>query len=80
MQAQQKQILERAKNDVSIYQANLGVDIVTQGHQRIVSPFSGTISKRFIIVGEPVMLNNPLFEMIDVETSLSKNTSREIVF
>lgn len=80
VQAQQKQILERAENDVSIYQANLGLDIVTQEHQRIVSPFSGTISKRFIIVGEPVMLNNPLFEMIDVDTSLSKNASREIVF
>jgi len=78
--SQQQQMVEKTKNMVGVADAMLSAQYTISGHREIRSPFSGVISKRFIEVGGMAMPSMPAFELVDVETSLSKIAKNEIQF
>lgn len=78
--AEQQLRVQQAKNALEIAKANLSKEVVTSGNEKIVSPFAGTISKRMVQVGDVVSMGMPLYEMVDVPTSLAKSTPKEIKF
>lgn len=79
-EANQEQILERQKSMLDIANAMLQSEYAQSGHRQIRSPFSGTVSKRFIDVGQIVMPSMPAFELTDVPTSLAKIAKEEVQF
>jgi len=68
------------KNDISLAQADLNKEYIQSKDYKIVSPFSGVISKRSIEVGQKVSQNMESFRLGGVSTSLSKITKKEIKF
>jgi len=78
--AQQGQQIDQAKSSLQVARSMLSVEASESGNQEIKSPFSGTVAKRFLMVGELASSSSPAFELIDVETSLSKKAKREIQF
>jgi len=55
-------------------------EYASSGHREIRSPFSGTVSKRFVNVGQIVMPSMSAFELTDVPTSLAKKAKSELQF
>lgn len=80
VKARERQNIERAKNSLGVSKAMLTSEYTSSGHAEIRSAFSGTISKRSIEVGQMITASKPIFELVDVETSLSKIAKREIQF
>ena len=79
-EANQQQIVERQKSMLDIANTMLQSEYAESGHRKILSPFSGTVSKRFLNVGQIVSPSMPAFEMTDVLTSLAKNAKAEVQF
>lgn len=79
-EANQQQVVERQKSMVNIADAMLQSEYVQSGHRQIRSPFAGTVSKRFIDVGQIVMPSMSAFELTGVPTSLAKITKTEVQF
>ena len=79
-QAQQDQMVQRAGTMVGVAKAMLYVEVAQSGNREIRSPFSGTVSKRFIEVGKIVMPSGAAFELTGVPTSLAKKAKSEIQF
>jgi len=80
VESQQQQMTEKSENMVKIADAMLAAEYASSGHREIRSPFAGTISKRFITVGGMAMPSMSAFELVDVETTLSKKAKQEIQF
>ncbi|MFH1444274.1 MAG: HlyD family efflux transporter periplasmic adaptor subunit [Candidatus Peregrinibacteria bacterium] len=79
-EANQEQIVESKQSMVRIADAMLQSEYATSGNRKILSPFSGTVSKRFIDVGQIVMPSMSAFELTNVPTSLAKKAKTEIQF
>jgi multidrug efflux pump subunit AcrA (membrane-fusion protein) len=79
-EANQVQIIESKQSMVEIADAMLRSEYATSGNRQILSPFSGTVSKRFIDVGQIVMPSMSAFELTGVPTSLAKKAKTEIQF
>ena len=79
-EADQSMIVEQYKQMVGVADAQLRLQYAESGHRQIRSPFSGTVSKRFVTVGQIVMPSMPAFELTDVPTTLAKKAKREIQF
>lgn len=79
-EANQQQVVERQKSMVNIANAMLQSEYVQSGHRQIRSPFTGTVSKRFIDVGQIVMPSMSAFELTGVPTSLAKKAKTEVQF
>lgn len=79
-EANQEQMVESRRSHVEIANAMLQSEYAQSGHRQIRSPFSGTVSKRFIDVGQIVMPSMSAFELTDVPTSLAKKAKAEIQF
>lgn len=79
-EANQQQMVANRRTQVDIANALLQSEYAQSGHREIKSPFSGTVSKRFIEVGKIVMPSMPAFELTDVPTSLAKKAKAEIQF
>ncbi len=80
MQAEQKKMVDMAETELEVAQASLNAQVVTSSHQEIRSPFSGIVSKRFIEVGQVIEMSMPTFELVNVNTSLSRKAKQEIQF
>lgn len=80
MQAQQNKMIASEVSNLQVASAQLQKEQAKSGNVEVRSPFSGVISKRTFSVGEMVAMSKPVFELIDVETSLSKKAKREIKF
>ncbi|MCF7844578.1 MAG: efflux RND transporter periplasmic adaptor subunit [Kiritimatiellales bacterium] len=78
--SQQQQMIEKTKSMVNVADAMLNAEYALSGNRKVLSPFSGVVSKRFIEVGGMVMPSMPAFELVDVPTSLSKIAKSEIQF
>ncbi len=68
------------ENEISIAKANLNSESIKSWDYRIVSPFSGIISKRTMQIWEKISKNMEVFRLIEVQTTLSKITRKEIKF
>lgn len=79
-EANQEQMVEMKRKQVDIAAAMLQSEYATSGNRKILSPFSGTVSKRFIDVGQIVMPSMSAFELTGVPTSLAKKAKTEIQF
>lgn len=79
-EANQEQVVERYRNMVGVADAQLQSEYTQSGHRQIRSPFAGTVSKRFMDVGQIVSPSMASFELTDVPTSLAKKAKREIQF
>ncbi|OGJ71347.1 hypothetical protein A2424_03640 [Candidatus Peribacteria bacterium RIFOXYC1_FULL_54_13] len=79
-EADQSMTVEQYKQMVGVADAQLRLQYAESGHRQIRSPFSGTVSKRFVTVGQIVMPSMPAFELTDVPTTLAKKAKREIQF
>ena len=79
-EANQEQMVEMKRRQVDIAAAMLQSEYATSGNRQVLSPFSGTVSKRFIDVGQIVMPSMSAFELTDVLTSLAKKAKAEIQF
>jgi len=80
LKAEQRQTVDRDKSEVRVAGAMLQQELATNGNADIRSPFSGTISKRLINVGEMVQPGMVSFELVNVPTTLAKKAKREIQF
>ena len=80
IESQQQQMVDRNKNMVGVANAMFNAELSKSGHRKIRSPFTGTISKRFIEVGQIVMQSKIAFELTDVPTSLADKAKAEIQF
>jgi multidrug efflux pump subunit AcrA (membrane-fusion protein) len=80
VEANQEQLIDTKESAIDIANAMLYAETAKSGHRKILSPFTGIISKRFIDVGTIVMSSMPAFELTDVPTSLAKKAKREIQF
>ncbi|MDQ7022437.1 MAG: HlyD family efflux transporter periplasmic adaptor subunit [Candidatus Gracilibacteria bacterium] len=68
------------KNEIAVAKSNLNNEYIASGDYKIISPFSGVISKRNINIGEKISKNIESFRLTQVENSLSKITKKEIKF
>ncbi|MCP4524033.1 MAG: HlyD family efflux transporter periplasmic adaptor subunit, partial [Candidatus Gracilibacteria bacterium] len=68
------------ENEIRIAKADLNNEYIKSGDYKIVSPFSGIISKRGIKIGEKISPNMETFRLVGVDTSLSKITKKEVKF
>jgi multidrug efflux pump subunit AcrA (membrane-fusion protein) len=79
-QSQAQTSVDNAQNRLDVAQAAYQAVLTQSGHVQIVSPFAGTISQRFIEVGHMVMPSMALFEIVNVDTVLGKETAHEVQF
>lgn len=79
-EANQEQVVERQRSMVNIANAMLQSEYAQSGHRQIRSPFTGTVSKRFVDVGQIVMPSMSAFELTGVPTSLAKIAKTEVQF
>ncbi len=79
-QSQSDTNTDAARNRVDIARSAYQAILAQNGNVKVVSPFSGTISQRFVDVGQMVMPSKALFEIVDVGTSLGQNTAFEVQF
>lgn len=78
--ANENKSITSIENEIAIAQADLNSEYLKSGDYKIISPFSGIISKRNIEVGAKVSTSVEAFRISGVETSLSKITKKEIKF
>lgn len=78
--AEQDLKVQQAKNKVEVTKASLSKEYASSGNEKILTPFGWTVSKRMVQVGDMVSMGMPLYELIDVPTSLSKKAKREVQF
>ncbi|MBU0458559.1 HlyD family efflux transporter periplasmic adaptor subunit [Patescibacteria group bacterium] len=80
VESQQQQMTDKSQNMIKIADSMLSAQYAESGHKEIRSPFAGTVSKRFIEVGGMAMPSISAFELVDVQTTLSKKAKKEIKF
>lgn len=78
--ASEDQNLTGIRNDLWIARADLNKEYVASGDYKILSPFSGTVSKRNIQIGEKASSSIEAFRIAGVDNSLSRVTKKEIKF
>ena len=78
--AEQDLKVQQAKNKVEVAKASLNKEYASSGNEKIATPFGWTVSKRMVQVGDMVSMGMPLYELVDVPTSLSKKAKREVQF
>ena len=78
--ASEDQNLTGIRNDLWIARADLNKEYVASGDYKILSPFSGTVSKRNIQIGEKASSSMEAFRIAGVDNSLSRVTKKEIKF
>lgn len=78
--AKEKSKIIAAQNQVDIKSSNLNSTYVSKGDNKIVSPFTGIVSERFVMVGESVASSNSVVVLDDVDTYLAKKNPLEISF
>jgi multidrug efflux pump subunit AcrA (membrane-fusion protein) len=78
--ARADQRVDTSKNNYSIAQSTYQQTAAEKGHTSIYAPFSGIISRRNINVGELAMTSQSIFDLIEVETTLSQMAKNEIQF
>jgi multidrug efflux pump subunit AcrA (membrane-fusion protein) len=79
-EAAQNQIVEQRRSMLGIASAALNAEYASSGHRKILSPFAGTVSRRFVHVGQIVMPSHAAFELTDVPTSLAERAKAEVQF
>ncbi len=72
--------VDSSRNQYNIANSNYLKTAAKKGHTQITAPFSGVIAKRSIDVGELAMVSMAAFDLVGVETSLSKKAKNEIQF
>lgn len=72
--------IDSSKNNYLVSNSNYLRTAAEKGHTAIRAPFSGTISRRSINVGELAMSSSSAFDLIEVQTTLSKKAKNEIQF
>ena len=80
LSANENKQITSASNGVSIAQADLNKEYVATKDFKIISPFSGTISKRDVEIGAMVSPVWEAFRIAWVDNSLSRITKKEIQF
>jgi RND family efflux transporter MFP subunit len=80
LKSSSEQKIHNAQKAVEIAKADLQNAQIAAGHTQLISPFSGTLTKRNIHLGENIQEGNIAFEMIGTENSLSKKSSLQIHF
>lgn len=78
--ANENKSISEAENSVAIARADLNKEYVASGDFKIISPFSGVISKRDIQIGEMMSPSMEAFRVSWVDNSLSRITKHEIKF
>ncbi|MDD2871783.1 MAG: HlyD family efflux transporter periplasmic adaptor subunit [Candidatus Gracilibacteria bacterium] len=67
-------------SEIQVAKADLNREFVSSGDYKIISPFSGVISKRSLKIGEKISPSMEAFRITGVENSLSKITKKEVKF
>lgn len=80
VEARLKQQIDAAKRQYELRNTQYQKVIAEKGHTAIRAPFAGTIAKRHITVGDIMRNNMPVFDMVDVQTSLSAQAKHEVQF
>ena len=80
VKVEEQQKVDKAETDLAVARAAVNVEYSKSGHIEIISPFSGVITKRHILVGDVISPGSPLFELVGVKTALSKKSRQEIKF
>jgi len=80
VRANEQRRVDQAETELAVAQAAVNVEYSKSGHMQIVSPFTGIIAKRHVAVGDLIAASNPLFELVGVQTALSKKSRQEIKF
>lgn len=75
-----KKDIDASKNQYNIAKSSYYKTAAQKGHTRITAPFNGTIARRNINVGELAAKSMASFDLVDVETTLSKKSKNEIQF
>lgn len=75
-----KKDIDASKNQYNIAKSNYYKTATKKGHTQITAPFNGTIARRNINVGELAAVTTASFDLVDVETTLSKQSKNEIQF
>lgn len=72
--------VDSSRNQYNIANSSYLKTAAKKGNTQITAPFSGVISKRSIDVGELAMTSMAAFDLVEVETTLSKKAKNEIQF
>ncbi|MDP2691278.1 MAG: efflux RND transporter periplasmic adaptor subunit [bacterium] len=80
IRATQLKMVEQDRSRLGVQSAMLQKEIARSGNTKILSPFSGIVSKRFLVVGESTGPGMSAFELVDVQTSLGEKAKREVQF
>ncbi len=78
--ANEQSMVQAKQNMVNITESQLNKEYAVSSNQYVVSPFDGIVSKRMANVGDVVSMSMPLYELVDVPTSLAKQAKKEIQF
>jgi multidrug resistance efflux pump len=78
--ATEQAMIQAKQNMVNITQSQLNKEYAVSSNQYIISPFDGIVSKRMANVGDVVSMSMPLYELVNVPTSLAKQAKKEIQF
>lgn len=78
--ANEDKVITTIKNDIAIAKANLNNEYIKSGDYKIISPFSGKISKRWIEIWEKISSNLEAFRISWVDSTLSRITKKEVKF
>lgn len=78
--ASENKTITTLENEISIAKADLQSQYIQSGDYKIISPFSGVISKRSLEIWEKISTNWEVFRISWVNTSLAKITKKEIKF
>ncbi len=78
--ASESRQVTKAQNDLAVAKSDLNKEYVASWDYKIISPFSGTISKRDIEIGEMISEGIEVFRVSWVDNTLSRITKKEIKF
>lgn len=80
IKSQEQKNIDDIQNSLNIIKSSLQTTTSIYWNNEIISPFDGIISKRNINVGDMIATSSLAFEMVWVETNLSKKSPQEVVF
>lgn len=78
--AMNQKSIDMSRNQYNIANTKYLKTATEKGHVEIIAPFTGVIAKRSVEVGELAMTSMAAFDLVDVQTSLSKKAKNEIQF
>jgi len=80
VKAAQKRNVDAAKNLLDVANAALSTELSKSGHIEIVSPFTGTVVRRNVAVGDVIGVEKAAFELVEVSSELSEEAQTTIHF